>query len=148
MVSGVRDYKWGNPGYVVAPRLMNLYTLAADGTLAQDVTGAHPTFGDVYTQSPHFRWDSDTLVYEGDDDIDTGDRIYTYTLSTKAFEQVFPAAVHDMDFNTPCALPDDRIAFWESWNTDYQPRLYDPGTMLTTTLLDVWVPFSGYIRCR
>jgi hypothetical protein len=146
IASGTRAIKWDNPFDVVAPRQMSLYTLKADGTFAEDVTAKHPPLAE-YMQSPVFLPDSQGLLYEGDDDIDTGDRLFLYRFGSAPTE-LAPAAVRDRDFNTPCMTRDGRVAFWESGRKQYLLRLYNPADNSTVTVHDAWLPFSGYVRCR
>ncbi len=62
--------------------------------------------------------------------------------------EFFPKAFRDRDFNTPCALPDNRIVFWESVDTSYYLRIHDDVTKDTKSVVATPFPFSGYVRCR
>lgn len=146
IASGHLPIKWGLPADVAAPRRMSIFEIADDGTFSRDVSADHAPLDD-YLQMPTFVGDSLGLVYEGDDDIDTGDRLFTYRFGETPTE-IYPEAVRDNDFNTPCAMQDGQIAFWESMPGEYLLRVYDPKTDETATLNDAWIPYSGYVRCR
>jgi hypothetical protein len=146
VASGHLPIKWGTPTDIAAPRRISLFEIAADGSLVRDLSAEHPTLTD-YVQTPTFMGDSRGLVFEGDDDIDTGDRLFSYRFGDEPVE-VFPDALEDQDFNTPCVLSDGRSAFWESKPGEYLLRLFDPVANTTSTVHDEWLPFTGYVRCR
>jgi hypothetical protein len=147
VASGHRPTKWGDPANVVAPRMVSVFGVAADGTLGADLTAEYPALQTDYIQAPSFMSDSRSLLYEGDDDIDTGDRLYVFRPG-EGQKELSPDAVEDRDFNTPCVLPDDRVVFFESADRGYLIRVHDAEAGTTETVDDTWYPFSGYVRCR
>lgn len=146
VASGHLPIKWGTPTDVASPRRISLFEISEDGSLQRDLSAEHPALTD-YVQTPTFMGDSRGLVFEGDDDIDTGDRLFSYRFGADPLE-VFPEALEDQDFNTPCALSDGRIAFWESQPGEYLLRVFDPAANTTSTVHDEWLPYTGYVRCR
>ena len=146
LASGHLPIKWGTPTNIAAPRRVGIFEIDEDGRVTRDVSAEHPPLND-YMQVPTFLGDSRGLLYEGDDDIDTGDRLFLYRFGSEA-EELFPTPLQDQDFNTPCAMSDGRIAFWESVPGEYLLRLYDPQLDTTETVYDQWLPFTGYVRCR
>jgi len=147
VASGHRPTKWGDPANVVAPRMVSVFAVAADGTLGADLTAEYPALQTDYIQAPGFMSDSRSLLFEGDDDIDTGDRLFVFRPGEGQTE-LSPEAVEDRDFNTPCVLPDDRVVFFESADRGYLIRVHDAAAGTTETVDDTWYPFSGYVRCR
>ena len=146
-VSGNRLIKWGIAMNVVAPRQVSIFALNADGTLGADKTSEYPPLASNYIEVPNFLADGTSLLYEGDDDIDTGDHLFTFRLGGQETE-LSPQPLAAQDFNTPCALPDDRVVFWESNNHDYTLRMFDPKANTTVTVHPQSQAFTGYIRCR
>lgn len=146
LASGHLPIKWDTPTDIAAPRRVGIFEIDASGMVTRDASPDHAPLGD-YMQVPTFLGDSRGVLYEGDDDIDTGDRLFLYRFGS-AVEELFPAASQDQDFNTPCAMPDGRIAFWESMPGEYLLRLYDPALDTTETVYEQWLPYTGYVRCR
>lgn len=146
LASGHLPIKWGTPTDIAAPRRVGIFAIDQEGRVTQDLSAEHPPLSD-YMQVPTFLGDSRGLLYEGDDDIDTGDRLFLYRFGAKAGE-LFPDPIQDQDFNTPCAMSDGRIAFWESRPGEYLLRLYDPQLGTTETVHDQWLSYTGYVRCR
>lgn len=148
VASGNRAIKWGSQTNVVCPRLVTVFDVNTDGTLGADKNADYPPLQSDYVQSPHFLADSRSLVYEGDDDINTGDHLYTFSVGGSQVE-LRPQPLVDRDFNTPCALPDDRVLFWEADSSSvYTLRIFDPKASTTVTGRAQGYPFSGYVRCR
>jgi hypothetical protein len=145
-VSGHRPIKWNTPTDIACPRMVSVYEVNADGTLGADKTGDYPRLASGYIQEPSFYYDSVTLLYEGDDDLDTGDHLFQLKPGEME-KEIVPQALSAQDFNTPCVLPDDRVAFWESDNHVYTLRLYDPKANKTVSLSQ-GMAYSGYVRCR
>lgn len=146
-VSGNRPIKWGVAMNIVAPRQVSIFALNADGTLGADKTSDYSPLASNYIQVPSFLSDSTTLLYEGDDDIDTGDRLFLFKPGGQE-KEMFPQPLSAQDFNTPCALPDDRVVFWESDSHIYTLRMFDPKANNTVTAFNTSQAFTGYIRCR
>lgn len=147
IVSGVKPYKWGDAENVVAPRMYSIFKVNADGTLGADVSSQYAPFTSLYAQAPHFLQDGSGVVFEGDDDANTGDHLFIYAFGG-AVKEFVPKAFTDMDFNTPCALADGRVAFWESVDSAYYLRLHDLAANTTKSAVTTSFPFSGYVRCR
>jgi hypothetical protein len=147
VVSGNRPIKWGVAMNIVAPRQVSIFALNADGTLGADETSDYAPLASNYIEVPSFLSDSTTLLYEGDDDIDTGDRLFLLAPGGQE-KEIFPQPLSAQDFNTPCALPDDRVVFWESDAHIYTLRMFDPKANQTVTAYNVSQAFTGYIRCR
>ncbi len=147
IVSGVAPLKSGwAADYVVAPRKFSVFGIAADGTLGNDVSSQHAAFTTIYAEAPHFLQDGTGIVHEGDDDGNTGDHLYVYTFGGTS-KEVVPQPLSEMDFNTPCALSDGTLAFWES-SGNYFLRLHDPVAKSTKSAVGTGFPFTGYVRCR
>ncbi len=146
LASGHLPIKWGTATNIAAPRRVGIFEIDEDGRVARDVSGEHAPLNE-FIQVPTFVGDSRGILYEGDDDIDTGDRLFLYRFGSSA-QEVFPAPLRDQDFNTPCAMSDGRFAFWESMPGEYLLRLYDPASDTTETVYDQWLPHTGYVRCR
>lgn len=147
VVSGHRPAKWDDPTNVVAPRMASVFEVRSDGALGRDLTAEYGPLSSVFVQGPHFMADSRSLLYEGDDDIDTGDRLFVVSPG-QGERQLSPEAVMDRDFNTPCVLPDDRVVFFESADPGYLIRMYDERSGSTVTVDERWYSFTGYVRCR
>ena len=118
-----------------------------DGTFGADVSSQYSPFTSLYAQAPHFLQDGSGLVFEGDDDANTGDHLFLYKFGG-AVKEFTPKPFTDMDFNTPCALADGRVAFWESVDTSYYLRVHDLAANTTKSAVTTAFPFSGYVRCR
>lgn len=146
LASGHLPIKWGTPTDIAAPRRVGLFEIGDDGQVVRDVSAEHAPL-ESFMQTPTFLGDSRGILFEGDDDIDTGDRLFIYRFGAE-IEELHPAALQDDDFNTPCAMSDGRIAFWESMPGEYLLRLYDPEAETTETVHDQWLPYTGYVRCR
>ncbi len=147
VVSGVKPYKWGDAENIVAPRMYSIFQVNADGTFGADVSAQHAPFTSLYAEAPHFLQDGSGLVFEGDDDANTGDHLFLYKFGG-AVKEFVPKPFTDMDFNTPCALADGRVAFWESVDSAYYLRLHDLSANITKSAVTTSFPFSGYVRCR
>lgn len=146
LASGHLPIKWGNSADIAAPRRVGIFRVDEAGQAKQDLSATHRPL-EAYVQMPTFQDDGAGVVFEGDDDIDTGDRLFVYRFGSN-LEEVHPSADTDKDFNTPCATFDGRIAFWESVPGKYLLRVYDPRSDQTQTVHDEWLPFTGYVRCR
>ncbi len=147
VVSGVKPFKWGDAENIVAPRMFSVFEVNPDGTFGNDVSAQYAPLTSIYAQSPHFLQDGSGMVFEGDDDANTGDHLFLYKFGSPAKEFV-PKAFQDMDFNTPCALSDGRVAFWESVDSAYYLRIHDLAANATKSAVTTSFPFSGYVRCR